>query len=126
MKSNLYFSITKEDFKKSIPDELQGKFSRVVFEDDEESIEIASSWEEALEWGLIPWVRESVEWDTQGVPNREKVAIIKGEFSFIQGEVSALLAMGEGKLFPFNAVLTQSEAQALIKGELFTLPEEEF
>jgi hypothetical protein len=126
MSYNLYFSITKEDFKKPIPDSLQGKFSRIVAnEQEEESVEVASSWEEAAEWGMFPWVRKCVDWNTQGMDNNLKVAIIKGEFSCIQGEVSALLEMGAGKVFPFNSVLTKSEAQALGRGEMFTVPEEE-
>jgi len=123
---NLYFSITKESWKQAIPAELQGKYSFIsVDEDGVETINIPDSWEEAAENGAFPWVRKCVDWNTQGMDNNLKVAIIKGEFSCIQGEVSALLEMGAGKVFPFNSVLTKSEAQALGRGEMFTVPEEE-
>ena len=118
---NLYFSITKEDFKKALPAGLQGKYSSVTMgEDGVETINTPSSWEKAAENGAFPWVRECLDWDTQGMDNNLKVAIIKDEFSIIDGEVSALQAMGEGKTFPYNSVLTKSEAQALVRGELFT------
>lgn len=121
---NLYFSITKEAWKQAIPAELQGKYSSIsVDEDGVETINIPDSWEEAAENGAFPWVRECLDWDTQGVPNAEKVAIIKDEFSILAGELSALVAMGVGKSFPYNAVLTKSEAQDLVKGSLFVEPE---
>lgn len=121
MSYNLYFSITKEDFKNPIPDSLQGKYSRIVEDTQgESSIEVASSWEQAAEWGMFPWVRECIDWDTQGMDNALKVAIVKDEFSFLSGEVSALISLGEGKIFPYNSILTKSEAQALAGSELFT------
>ena len=121
---NLYFSITKESWKQAIPAELQGKYSFIsVDEDGVETINIPDSWEEAAENGAFPWVRECLDWDTQGVPNAEKVAIIKDEFSVLTGELSALVAMGNGKVFPYNSVLIKSEAQSLVRSTLFVEPE---
>ena len=117
---NLYFSITKEDFKKSIPDNLLGKYSIKSFDEElGDMIRIPESWEEAEESGAFCWVRKSLNWDKPGVPNSEKVAIIKGEFSLLKGELSALIAMGEGKEFPYNSVMTKQEAKDLVQTNLF-------
>tara|TARA_Y100001938_G_C8076480_1_gene426422 strand:+ start:1474 stop:1848 length:375 start_codon:yes stop_codon:yes gene_type:complete len=113
---NLYFSITKEDYKKAIPSDLQGKYSRVV----DGNIEVASSWEVAVEWGMFPWVRKSLNWDTSGVSNSSKYAIIKDEWSALNGELSALIGMGSGMNYPKNSVLTKAEAKNLSKSDLFT------
>jgi|TARA_R110000744_G_scaffold332704_1_gene438115 hypothetical protein len=117
---NLYFSITKESWKQAIPTELQGKYSSVV--EDEEgntTINTPDSWEEAYEAGAFPWLRECLDWNTQEVDNEDKVAIFKDEFSVLTGELSALIAMGDGKTFPYNSVLTKSEARDLVGGSLF-------
>jgi len=117
---NLYFSITKEDFKKSIPDNLLGKYSIKSFDEElGDMIRIPESWEEAEESGAFCWVRKSLNWDKPGVANSEKVAIIKGEFSLLKGELSALIAMGEGKEFPYNSVMTKQEAKELVQTNLF-------
>jgi len=117
---NLYFSITKEDFKKAIPDNLLGKYSIKSFDEElGDMIRIPESWEEAEESGAFCWVRKSLNWDKPGVPNSEKVAIIKGEFSLLKGELSALIAMGEGKEFPYNSVMTKQEAKDLVQTNLF-------
>ena len=117
---NLYFSITKEDFKKAIPDNLLGKYSIKSFDEElGDMIRIPESWEEAEESGAFCWVRKSLNWDKPGVPNSEKVAIIKDEFSVLKGELSALIAMGEGKEFPYNSVMTKQEAKDLVQTNLF-------
>ena len=117
---NLYFSITKEDFKKAIPDSLLGKYSTKSFDEEGEvTINVPESWEEAEEEGAFCWVRKSLNWDKPGVANSEKVAIIKGEFSILEGELSALIAMGEGKEFPYNSVMTKQEAKDLVQTNLF-------
>jgi hypothetical protein len=118
---NLYFSITKEDFKKALPAALQGKYARILTDSEGvETIIVPDSWEQAYEMGYFPWVRECLDWDTQGMDNNLKIAIIKDEFSIIDGEVSALQAMGEGKEYPFNSVLNKSEVQILSSSPMFT------
>jgi hypothetical protein len=85
-----------------------------------ETIIVPDSWEQAYEMGYFPWVRECLDWDTKGMDNNLKIAIIKDEFSILDGEVSALQAMGEGKEYPFNSVLNKSEAQILSSSPMFT------
>jgi len=46
--------------------------------------------------------------------------IVKGEFSLRTGELSAIIDLGAGMVYPNNSVLTKTEAQALVAGALFT------
>ena len=46
--------------------------------------------------------------------------IVKGEFSMLQGELTAIIALGNGVAYPNNSVLTKTEAQTLASGELFS------
>ena len=46
--------------------------------------------------------------------------IVKGEFSMIEGELSAMAELGASLSYPNNSILTKSEAQELARGELFT------
>tara|TARA_B100000519_G_C14258348_1_gene446234 strand:+ start:2984 stop:3436 length:453 start_codon:yes stop_codon:yes gene_type:complete len=46
--------------------------------------------------------------------------IVKGEFSMLQGELTAIIALGNGVAYPNNSVLTKTEAQTLANGELFS------
>ena len=48
------------------------------------------------------------------------LVIVKGEFSMIEGELTAMMALGNGLAYPNNSILTKSEAQTLANGELFS------
>ena len=45
--------------------------------------------------------------------------IVKGEFSMLTGELTSIIALGNGLAYPNNSVLTKSEAQTLANGNLF-------
>ncbi len=46
--------------------------------------------------------------------------IVKGEFSMLEGELTAMIALGNGLAYPNNSILTKTEAQTLANGSLFT------
>ena len=46
--------------------------------------------------------------------------ILKGEFSMLEGELTAIMALGNGLVYPNNSILTKTEAQTLANGSLFT------
>ena len=46
--------------------------------------------------------------------------ILKGEFSMLEGELTAMIALGNGLAYPNNTILTKTEAQTLANGSLFT------
>jgi len=49
-----------------------------------------------------------------------KYVLIKGEFSNLLGEMSALKDLGKNKSYPANAILTKTEAQKLVGESHFT------
>ena len=49
--------------------------------------------------------------------------ILKGEFSMLEGELTAMMALGNGLAYPNNSILTKTEAQTLANGSLFTASE---
>ena len=49
--------------------------------------------------------------------------IVKGEFSMLEGELTAMIALGNGLAYPNNSILTKTEAQTLANGSLFTASE---
>jgi len=46
--------------------------------------------------------------------------IVKGEFSMMTGELTAMKNLGAGLSYPDNTILTKTEAQELARGSLFT------
>jgi hypothetical protein len=48
------------------------------------------------------------------------LVIVKGEFSVLEGELTAMVALGSSMAYPNNSILTKSEAQTLANGELFS------
>ena len=69
------------------------------------------TWEEAAFKGKLGAPRKSLDGN---------LIIVKGEFSMLEGELTAIIALGNSLSYPNNSVLTKTEAQALANGELFT------
>ena len=69
------------------------------------------TWEEAAFKGKLGAPRKSLDGE---------LIIVKGEFSLLQGELTAIIALGNGLAYPNNSVLTKTEAQTLVRGELFS------
>ena len=69
------------------------------------------TWEEAAFKGKLGAPRKSLDGG---------LIIVKGEFSLLQGELTAIIALGNGLAYPNNSVLTKTEAQTLVRGELFS------
>ena len=69
------------------------------------------TWEEAAFKGKLGAPRKSLDGG---------LIIVKGEFSLLQGELTAIIALGNGLAHPNNSVLTKTEAQTLVRGELFS------
>ena len=69
------------------------------------------TWKEATFKGKLGAPRKSLDGE---------LVIVKGEFSLLQGELTAIIALGNSLSYPNNSVLTKSEAQTLVNGDLFT------
>ena len=113
----LYICLTKATYESAIPSVLQPKlgWNNYTYEADGETVKTTTAytptWKEATFAGKLGAPRTSLDGG---------LIIIKGEFSLLQGELTAIIALGNGLAYPNNSVLTKTEAQTLAKGELFT------
>ena len=112
----LYICLKKSTYESKVPDVLKAKLGWNESEYDEDG-EITSTeayhptWKESAFKGKLGAPRASLDGE---------LVIVKGEFSMIEGELSAMAELGASMSYPNNSILTKSEAQELTKGELFT------
>ena len=112
----LYICLKKSTYNSKVPDVLKAKLGWNESEYDADG-EITSTtayhptWKESAFKGKLGAPRASLDGE---------LVIVKGEFSMIEGELSAMAELGNGMSYPNNSILTKSEAQELARGELFT------
>jgi len=113
----LYVCLKKATYEATIPGVLQPKlgWNNYTYEEDGETIKTTTpytpTWKEAAFKGKLGVPRISLDGN---------LIVIKGEFSLRTGELSAIINLGSGMDYPNNSVLTKTEAQTLVNGELFT------
>jgi|TARA_R100001530_G_scaffold3566_7_gene5219 hypothetical protein len=144
----MYISLTKDTYNSTVPAVLQPKLGWKVLADDRPTsantvVEI-KAWMDTkslsytsddLKADLLntvdstptedytPTWRESAFRGKLGAPRVSLNGghiILKGEFSMLEGELTAMMALGNGKVYPNNSILTKTEAQTLANGSLFT------
>ena len=112
----LYICLKKSTYNSKVPDVLKAKLGWNEYEYDAEG-EITSTeayhptWKESAFKGKLGAPRTSLDGE---------LVIVKGEFSMLTGELTAISELGFGMSYPNNSILTKSEAQTLARGELFT------
>lgn len=110
MQGNIFICLNRATYKGLIPTELEGNYARKVYDLDDDLVEV------------IPTTFEDV-----GVDNRVKFGsviefkiknkryfVLELDCSWLGGEVSALLALGDSLEYPSNCLMTNEEAMALI------------
>ena len=113
----LYICLRKATYESAVPSILQPKlgWNNYTYEADGETVASTTAytptWEEAAFKGKLGAPRKSLDGNLVNV---------KGEFSMLEGELTAIIALGNGIAYPNNSVLTKTEAQTLANGELFT------
>ena len=113
----LYICLRKATYESAVPSILQPKlgWNNYTYEADGETIASTTvytpTWEEAAFKGKLGAPRKSLDGN---------LIIVKGEFSMLEGELTAITALGNSLAYPNNSVLTKTEAQTLTSGELFT------
>ena len=112
----LYICLKKSTYESKVPDVLQPKLGWNEYEygDDGEISKTTAyhpTWKESAFKGKLAAPRVSLDGG---------LIIVKGEFSMIEGELSAMAELGASMSYPNNSILTKSEAQELARGELFT------
>lgn len=98
MAYELYICLKKETYESNVPPELESQLG-------------SGTWKEAAFNGKIG----SPRWSDDG-----NYVIVKGAFSSLTGELSAIKSLGSGMDYPNNSVLTKAEAQSLVKESYFT------
>ena len=111
----LYICLKKDTYESKVPDALKSKlgWNEYEYDDDGEiskTTAIHPTWKEAVFKGLLGSPRVSLDGG---------LIIVKGEFSLLTGELTSMVALGNGLDYPNNAILTKSEAQTLANGDLF-------
>ena len=115
MAYEMYICLNKATYESAIPSELQSQLGWTNYTYDEDG-EVESStvytptWKEAAFKGKLGVPRESHD---------GAYIIVKGAFSLLTGEMSAIIALGASKAYPNNSVLTKAEAQTLAESETF-------
>ena len=115
----LYICLKKTTYESQIPTVLQSKLGWNEYEYDDDG-EITSTtayrptWKESAFRGKLGAPRVSLDGG---------LIIVKGEFSMLEGELTAMIALGNGLAYPNNSILTKTEAQTLANGSLFTASE---
>ena len=113
----LYICLTKATYESAVPSVLQPKlgWNNYTYEADGETVKTTTAytptWKEATFAGKLGAPRTSLDGG---------LIIVKGEFSLLQGELTAIVALGNSLSYPNNSVLTKTEAQTLANGNLFT------
>ena len=105
----LYICLKKTTYESAVPSVLQPKLGWNEYEYDEGG-EITST------TAITPTWKESAFKGKLGAPRVKpdgSLVIVKGEFSMLTGELTAMKDLGANMDYPNNSILTKSEAQTL-------------
>ena len=112
----MYICLNKATYESAVPSVLQPKlgWNNYTYDSDGEidtTTAYRPTWKEAAFEGKLGVPRESHD---------GAYIIVKGEFSMLTGEMTAIIALGASQSYPNNSVLTKSEAQTLSNSGTFT------
>ena len=112
----MYICLKKATYESQIPTELQSTlgWNNYTYDSDGEidtTTAYRPTWKEAAFKGKLGVPRESHD---------GAYIIVKGAFSMLTGEMTAIIALGASQSYPNNSVLTKSEAQTLANSGTFT------
>ena len=109
----MYFCFPKSAYETNVPVKIKDKLG-IVESVNEETGEItykeSITWKEAVFSGKLGGPR----WSQNG-----NYCIIKSDFSMLNGELSSLKDLGNGKSYPEFSIMTKAEAQTLANSNIF-------
>ena len=139
----LYICLTKATYESAVPSVLQPKLGwmeldddrptdsdtkteikswmdskSLSYESDDLKAELLDRVESSPTEAYTPTWKESAFKGKLGAPRVKpdgSLVIVKGEFSMLTGELSAMKDLGNDMDYPNNSVLTKSEAQTLVR-----------
>jgi len=110
MQGNVYIALNTETYNSKIPNELVARYGYTETDEEGNSTEVHPTWAELGErnkqrYGSVIKVKVGLR----------NIYVVELTASWLNGETSALKALGEGLDYPQNSLLTAEEAQELIK-----------
>ena len=115
--SKMYFTLTKDLIGTSLSGVMLEKYKQPVYNDEGERTGYTTP-----TWGDVIMMlshRKSLNWLTGGA-SRYKICLIRDSWSHRNGEMTALLALGTDKNYPYCSILTNKEAKVLMATDKFT------
>ena len=117
MKGNIFMCLNKATYEGNIPAGLKASYARRTY--DEDGVQTAildTTFKEVVADNLYKYGGE-VEIDVSGTA----YFLVELDASWITGEVSLLLELGDGLSYPNNCLLTNSEARKLVSDNALDL-----
>ena len=118
MTGNVFICLDEVTYNGNIPAELQGQYARIEQDEEGNLLSILPTTfaevgeDNKRKFGVV------IELDISG----SKYFIMEFNASWTSGEVSSLIALGDGLNYPSNALLTNEEARELIQSNQNDLP----
>jgi len=115
--SKMYFTLTKDLKDTALEGVLLEKYKQPIY--DDEGVRTGYT---TPTWGDVTMMlphRYSLNWSSTG-GNATKICLIRDTWSHKNGETTAILALGNGKNYPYCSLLTNKEAKELMNGDKFT------
>ena len=111
----LYICLKRTTYESNVPTVLKTKlgWNEHTYNDDgsiDTTTAYRPTWKESAFRGKLGAPRVSLDGN---------LMIVKGEFSMLTGELTSMIALGNGLDYPNNSILTKTEAQTLANGSLF-------
>ena len=117
MAYEMYICLNKATYESKVPNALsnQLKITTYTYNDAgdviDTSVNTTPTWKECAFAGKLGVPRETHD---------GAYIIVKGAFSMLTGEMTAIVALGASQDYPNNSVLTKAEAQDLSNSGVFT------
>jgi hypothetical protein len=115
--SKMYFTLTKDLVDTALEGVLLDKYKQPIYDDDGNK-----TGDTTPKWGDVIMMlnhRKSLNWDSSA-GNGTKICLIRDTWSAKNGELSAMIKLGEGKNYPYRSMLINVEAKELIATDKFT------
>jgi len=110
MKGNIFICLNRETYKGLIPSKLEGKYARKVYDLDNDLVEVLpTTFEEVASDNRVKF-GDVIELNVENATHY----VLELDCSWLGGEVSALLALGNSLEYPSNCLMTNKEAMKLI------------
>ena len=114
--SKMYFSLTKDLVGTSLSGVLLEKYKQPVYDDDGVRTGYTTpTWGDVIM--MLPH-RKGLNWNKSGA-GTYKICLIRDTWSTKAGEMTAMIALGASKSYPYCSMLTNTEAKVLMATDKF-------